>query len=159
MKKKTALFLATLLIAAGAVAQDAASIEGAWKGVKVEKLGPDGWVAEDLQPSLLVLAGGYYSNMYVPTEDDGKSEPRNLFPDPNNVTDAQKVEAWDTIVANSGSYKVSGSEITLTVLVAKNPNFMNGGSYKWRFKVEGDTLTTESVGDGPKFRVTGKRLK
>ncbi len=104
--KKTALLLATLLIAAGAVAQDAASIEGAWKGVKLEKLGPDGWVAEYDQPSLLIFAAGYYSTMFVPTDDDGKSEPRKLFPDRDNVTDAQKAEAYGTFVANSGSYKV-----------------------------------------------------
>ena len=161
--KKTALFLATLLIAAGAVAQDAASIEGAWKYVKIEKLGPDGWVAEDnIQPNLLILAGGYYSNMYVPAA-DGKSKPRTLFPDGDgdgNVTDAQKAEAWDTIIANSGMYKVSGSEITFTVLVAKSPNFMNGGSSKASFKVEGDTLTTETTSfSGASMKVTRKRLK
>ena len=93
--------------------------------------------------------------MFVPTDDDGKSEPRKLFPDRDNVTDAQKAEAYGTFVANSGSYKVSGSEVTFTGLVAKNPNFMDGGSYKGQFKVEGDTLTIEE----DNFKVTHKRLK
>jgi len=125
------------------------------KEVKVEKLGSDGWVAEDLQPSLLIFAGGYYSNMHVPVGDDGKSKPRKRLPDRDSRTDAQTVEAWRTITANSGSYKVSGSEIAFTVLVAKSPNFMDGGSFKASFKVEGDTLTLET----PNFRVTRKRLK
>ena len=158
--KKTALFLATLLIAAGAVAQDAASIEGAWKEVKIEKLGPDGWVAENLQPSLLIFAAGYYSNMVVPVGDDGKGKPRKLFGDLDNITDAQKAEAYGTIIANSGSYKVSGSEITFNVLVAKTPNFMDGGSYKGQFKVEGDTLTLQTTTRlGTRLKITRKRLK
>ena len=149
------------LLGATAVAQVAGSIEGAWKEVKVEKLGPDGWVAEDLQPGLHFFEAGYYSRMYVPTGDDGKSEPRKLFPDTDNVTDAQKAEAWGTIIANSGSYKVSESEITFNVLVAKNPNAMHGGSYKQRFEVEGDTLTLETLRDAPRpnFKITLKRLK
>lgn len=152
--KKTALCLVALLTVAG-VSLAGDGIEGAWKVVKVEKLGPDGWVAEDLQPSLSIYAGGYYSSMFVPAGDDGKSEPRKLLPDGDNRTDAQTAEAYRTIVANSGSYKVSGSEIIYTVIVAKSPNFMDGGSRKRSFKVEGDTLTTEN----DNFRVTSKRLK
>ena len=154
------VFVGLCLLALPAVAQDAASIEGAWKTVKLEKLGSDGWVAEDLQPSLRIFAGGYYSTMYVP-DPDGKSKPRKLFPGGANVTDAQKAEAWGTIIANSGRYEASGSEITFNVLVAKNPNAMNGGSYKRRFKVEGDTLTTETLWDAPRpnFKITLKRLK
>ncbi len=43
--------------------------------------------------------------------------------------------------------------------MAKNPNFMDGGSYKRRFKIEGDTLTIETLRDGPKFKISFKRLK
>ena len=143
-----------------AAAQDAASIEGSWKLVQQESLGPEGWVDKDRQPSLITFADGYYSIMYVPGV-GGKSKPRELFSDTANLTSAQKAEAWDTIRANSGTYEVSGSEITFKVLVANSPNLMDGGSFERRFKVEGDTLTTEGafVEGGPTYRKTYKRLK
>ena len=154
-------FAGLCLLALPAVGQDAASIEGAWKVVKVEKLGPDGWVAEDLQPGLLIFAAGYYSNMFVPTDRDGKSEPRKLFPDRHNITDAQKAEAWDTVRANSGSYKLSGSQLTFTFIVANHPNLMDEGhSRKVSFKVEGDTLTLQRpIASGAPLKATLKRLK
>ena len=152
--------LCVLALGGTAAAQDAPSIEGAWKLVQQESLGPEGWVDKDRQPSLIIFTDGYYSIMYVPGV-QGKSKPRKLFSDTANVTEAQKAEAWDTIRANSGTYEVSGSEIKFKVLVANHPNVMDGGSFERRFKVEGDTLTTEGsfVEDGPTYKKTFKRLK
>lgn len=157
--KKTGLFLVMLLTVA-AISVAGEGIEGAWKTIKVERLGSDGWVAEDLQPSLTIFAGGYYSTMYVPAV-AGESKPRKLLPVGGDATDAQIAEAYRSIIANAGSYKVSGSELTRTVIVAKNPNFMDSGrSSKAEFTVEGDTLTTEGTSPaGTGFKVTYERLK
>jgi hypothetical protein len=58
--------------------------------------------------------------MYVPGAD-----PRRRFNgDPNRPTDAEKVAAYDSFVAGSGTYALTGSTLTLQALVHKNPNEM-----------------------------------
>ncbi len=51
-----------------------------------------------------------------------------------------KVAAYDSFVANAGTYEVADSTLTIHPVVARSPNFMSGGSDKYRFRVSGDTL-------------------
>ena len=56
------------------------------------------------------------------------------------MTDKEKLAAWDSFIANTGSYEIADSTITIHPKVARSPNFMSGGSDKYRFKISGDTL-------------------
>jgi len=77
---------------------------------------------------------------------DGSSQPRELFSGDEPIvgssepTDAEKLAAYDSFIANSGTYEVSGSTLTTRPIVAKNPNFMSGGSVTYTYEIEGDTL-------------------
>jgi len=84
--------------------------------------------------------------MFVPTQPEGMNKARERFSgdEPvigtSNPSDAEKVRAYDTFVANSGEYSVSGSTFTIQPIVAKVPNFMMGGALTYGFEIEGETL-------------------
>ena len=77
------------------------------------------------------------------------TRPRELFADPANVTDAERLAACRGIITNSGTYEVSGSAVRLQIMVAKNPNAMAVGQVlKFEYSIEGDTPRT-NPGRGP----------
>ena len=118
----------------------APTIEGAWTLEEITTVGgPGEGTVTNPQPSLWVFAGTHYSEMFVSTA----SEPRALFE--GQPTDAQLLEAYDTIVANSGIYELQGSTLTQQPMVANHPNFMQGGSKSYEYRLEGDTLWLTQV--------------
>jgi len=53
---------------------------------------------------------------------------------------------WGPLLANAGSYEVSGDQITIHPLVAKFPVVMKAGATEiYRFRIEGSTLTLKQV--------------
>ena len=116
------------------------TLEGAWKITEESFESPDAsWTDTSPQPSLHIFAKQHYSIMLVPSGPDGRSQPRKLFSD-DERTDAEKIAAFDSFIANSGTYEVSDSSLTTRPIVAKNPNFMSGGSLTYIYQIEGDTL-------------------
>ena len=67
------------------------------------------------------------------------NQPRSLFKG-GDPTNEEKVAAYDSFVANSGTYDVAGETLTLHPMVARSPNFMAGGVLKNQFRIEGTTL-------------------
>ena len=120
----------------------APSVEGAWRITEFSSAGPDtSYTISDPQPNLLIFLTSHYSHMRVPGD-----EPRELFSGDEPVlgaqepTDAEVLTAFGSFIANSGTYEVSGSTITTRPIVAKNPNFMAGGSLSYTYRVESYTL-------------------
>ena len=118
------------------------ALQGAWQTTEVSFTSPDSsWTETSPQPSLTIFAEQHYSIMFVPG-----TEPRSLFAGDEATfgsfepTDAEKLAAYDSFIANSGTYQVSGSTLTTQPMVAKNPNFMSGGSLVFTYQIEGDTL-------------------
>ena len=121
--------------------EPAPTIEGAWTLEEITTVGgPNEGTVTDPQPSLWVFAGAHYSEMFVSTA----SEPRALF-EQQPPTDAQALEAYNTIVANSGAYELQGSTLTQRPMVANHPNFNQGGSKSYEYRLEGDTLWLTEV--------------
>jgi len=53
---------------------------------------------------------------------------------------------WGPLLANAGTYEVSGDLITIHPLVAKTPVVMKPGATEvYRFRIEGKTLTLRQV--------------
>jgi len=86
------------------------------------------------QPGLFIFAQKHYSVMWVPG-----NQPRTLFKG-DSPTDQEKIAAYDSFVANSGTYEVEGETLTLHPIVARSPNFMAGGVSKSQMRIEGATL-------------------
>lgn len=109
------------------------SLAGVWKVERFAFRVPDsGWSFRTAPyESLYIFSKGYYAYTYVIG-----SNPRRLFTgDPNKPSDAEKSAAYDSFVANSGTYTFKDSTLILTALLHKNPNEMTGKSliYKTRF--------------------------
>jgi hypothetical protein len=69
-----------------------------------------------------------------------------------DVADMSKAAAdelravWGPLLANAGTYEVSGDLITIHPLVAKHPVVMRPGANEvYRFRIEGKTLTLRQV--------------
>ena len=120
--RRIAAFTATLtllgiLASAGSIAAQESSILGGWIVTSWET--PDGEVNSEPQRGLFMFtASGQYSIMYV-LGDQPRAEWSGETP-----TDADKVRAYDSFVANSGRYSVDGNQITYEAAMAKNPNYM-----------------------------------
>jgi hypothetical protein len=67
------------------------------------------------------------------------NQPRSLFTG-EDPTDQEKIAAYDSFVANSGTYEGAGATLTLHPMVARSPNFMAGGASKFQLRIEGTTL-------------------
>jgi hypothetical protein len=97
-----------------------AALEGAWQ-----------WVDGD---GLLLFTGGHYSWMTI-------QQPRELFADPSDPTDAEWLAACAAFIANSGTYEASGSTGRLEILVAKHPVAMAmRQAVAFEYSIEADTL-------------------
>jgi len=119
------------------------SIIGAWVTT--------GWEGNEgePQPGLVIFTETNYSMMFVPA---GITRERYTS---EEMTEADMVEAFRTLVANSGRYTRSGDQITTEAFVALNPNYMAdwGENHRtYTFRIEGDILhltwPTDFMGQG-----------
>lgn len=147
--------LAALAFTSGPSSQ-AASLEGVWKVVEVTSTTSEGSETNPItNPNITFFMGGYYSTLRV--TGDG---PRATLPD--EPTDGQLVAAWRPFAANAGTYRVEGSRLTTSVMVAKSPNAMaESATGTSDIEVNGDVLlrTFTNSENGNTFRVKYERMK
>ena len=86
--------------------------------------------------SQYIFTEKHYSYMYVP----GPGPRKKFAGDPNTPTDPEKAEAYNSLVAATGAYSLSGQTLTLNALVHKNPNEMAGVPLTYTVDVDGNTL-------------------
>ena len=129
--------LTLMLLCATAVSAQSSTkkpIEGAWKVIEIVVTGDNASNISTPQPGLILFTQKHYSSMWVPG-----NQPRSLFKG-ESPTDQEKIAAYDSFVANAGTYEVTGETLTLHPVVSRSPNFMAGGSAKNQFRIEGTTL-------------------
>jgi hypothetical protein len=115
-----------------------ADVRGVWKLTELASRAPGAeW---EVRPtpylSQYIFTERHYSYMYVP----GPGPRKRHAGDPNRPTDAEKVEAYNSFVAASGTYELSGQILTLVALVHKNPNEMDGKPLTYTAELDGNTL-------------------
>lgn len=112
-----------------------APLEGVWQRLSVTYRGPDTtWTNVRPQPSLYIFTKGYYSMMFVPG-----TAPRTPFTS-GRPSAAERVTAFDSFRASSGTYEVRDSSLTVRPRVARVPNLMAGESQDYTYQLRGDTL-------------------
>jgi hypothetical protein len=119
-------------------ASASAALKGAWKIVEqsVRSPGREWTVGAPPYLSLYIFTDKHYSYMFAPGP-----APRRLFAgDPNQPTDAEKVAAYNSFVAGSGTYTLTGTTLTLNAVLHKNPHEMNGHALKYEVEILGSTL-------------------
>jgi len=159
--RKLALLPAVLAVAAVAVAfrtvpGTQASPAGAWKLVEVTITNDEGTTTNQVdQPNLTIFTGGHYASVNVFGD-----EPRAELPE--DPTDEQRLAAWQPFNANAGTYDMSGSDLTTTVIVAKSPNATaNHRSNTSVVERDGDTLyrTFTNPNNGATFKLKYVRVE
>ena len=125
-------------------------LEGAWSVVSINVTGPDSAANTTVQPSLYLFGDKHYSMMRVTG-----NQPRALAAT-DSATGAEKLAAYDSFIANTGTYEVADSTLTIHPVVARSPNYMSGGSDKYQFRVSGDTLWLSNTGTDIRTMVGGK---
>jgi glucose/arabinose dehydrogenase len=144
-----ATLAATLLAGCQRAESPEPPLEGAWSIVSLRVAGPDS-AATTLQPNLFLFTDRHYSMMRVTG-----NQPRTLAAK-DSVTDAEKLAAYDSFIANSGTYEITDSTLTTHPIVARSPNFMSGGSDKYTFRVSGDTLWLANTGADLRTMIGGQ---
>ena len=131
---KSLMLLVLCATAVSAQSSKKKPIEGVWKVTEIVVTGAGASNVPNPQPGLIIFARKHYSVMWVPG-----NQPRSLFKG-EDPTNEEKIAAYDSFVANSGTYEVEGATLTLHPMVARSPNFMAGGVSKYQLRIEGTTL-------------------
>lgn len=134
---RTALVLAAALLvvpSAASAQEEHSPVMGAWLVASMV----DGEGVEQMtHPGLYIYTGTHYSTMFVyGDEARGDSSEED--------TDADKLAAYNSFIANSGRYVVDGDQITTYAYVAKFPNYMHAfpeNPTTYTFAIDGDTMT------------------
>jgi len=115
-------------------------IHGVWKVVEIrQEVSGKEYNNTEPQPGLMIFTHDYYSMIWMPLN--------GVQPDNAAVwhpTDTEKIQQFNSIVVNSGSYSLSDSQLTTFPIVAKTPEFI-GGKADYLWKSAQDTLRLELV--------------
>lgn len=153
MLRCVSLVLAILFSAAGAAQENRpakpaapeatrapvhADVRGVWKVTELASRAPGAEWEVRATPHLsqVIFTDRHYSYMYVP----GAGRRKRFAGDPNRPTDAEKVEAYNSLVAATGTFSLSGHALTMNALVHKNPNEMAGTPLTYTVAIDGRTI-------------------
>lgn len=150
-----------LFVACGNNAQASKSpLEGAWQVVDV-RFGND---RDDgtlrAQPGQFIFTPTRYAAVWVTQTEPRTQSVSHFQPTPDEI-----IAHYRSVAANSGTYEVSGSRITIRPIVAKLPDFA-GGQLTYEYRIERDMLFLESVEERssggivpPDFDATREKVK
>jgi hypothetical protein len=113
-------------------------LRGVWKVIEQAFRTPGAAWTVSTAPylSVYIFTQKHYSYMFAPG-----TGPRHLFAgNPNQPTDVEKIAAYNSFVAGSGTYVLAGSTLTLNAILHKNPNEMMGASLKYDVDIGATTL-------------------
>ena len=120
------------------------TLEGAWKLVGVQELYPDGFINEiPTQESFFLFTDKHYS-MGLSTH----KNPSSIFNEPWNPTNVEKVDRFNFLIINAGTYQLSGSTMILNAQFALYP-VLNNGNQTTTYELSSDTMRitfTEIIG-------------
>ena len=152
MKQAFKIFAVVLVAAAIANAQGhaAKSIKGIWKVAEIVTTGNVAANVSNPQPGYMMFGQKYYSVMYVASE---KERPTYAGAAP---TIEEKVAAFDSLLANAGTYELSSGILTIRPTVARNPGFTGGAFATYRVTADGKTIWLMIKNSEFSFRVGGK---
>jgi hypothetical protein len=145
-----AVLLAVVPAVVGAADAARKPMEGAWKVVEVVVTGDRAENTPNAQPGLFIFGQKHYSMMWVR---GGKARAPYAGEVPTNE---EKIAAFESFTANTGTYDVSGSTLTIHPMVARSPNFMGGASSRYQFRVAGDSLWLTEKSADMRYRIGGK---
>jgi hypothetical protein len=129
------------------LAQSKPSIQDVWRAAEVTVTNPNpgGFpkgTHTNVQPGLFIFTAKHYS---IVTDTAAKPRPTVPFKVPEKPTAEELQAAWGPLQANSGTYEVTGTTLTLRPIVAKAPAFQSGGHARYTIKLDGNNLWLMAV--------------
>ena len=146
--------LLTVIIASPRLGSQSNPLVGAWKVAEI--VSPAGQSLSNPQPTMYLFTARHYSHVSVTS-----STPRPIHAGPN-LTERQRLDMWEPFSATAGVYESSGSRFTIRPIVAKNPSFMQPGSFTtFEFRGEGQDLWIRAIegSGGPIPLETANRVR
>ncbi len=111
-------------------------LEGVWRIDQAQTVDSTGQTTNDYpQTNVVIFTAGHYSFVWT-----FGSETRPLAAERWNPTDAEKIEAYNSIIVNTGTYELTGSTLVTRPIAAKSQEYVGGGYSDYEYRVEGDTL-------------------
>jgi len=144
-KVLTSLSVSSAILAVGAAARSTAiaapaPLEGVWRTVEVVVQSPTPLTLKP-EATLAIFHGRHYSRVEVHAEGA-----RPLLKNPAAASADELRATWGPFVGEAGTFEVSGNELTMQALVAKNPAAMTKGATSvYSYNRSGDTLTLTQV--------------
>jgi hypothetical protein len=136
-------FIAALLVLSGCGSEPEEAlkvetkptIKGVWKIEEIQTVGgpQEGTIIP--QAGILVFTEKYYSSVR-----DTAVDPRPLWKT-TSPSAVEMAESLSTFGADSGPYELKGSTVMFQPSVCDMPNIMSGGSVRFDYQLEDDTLT------------------
>ena len=118
--------------------KEAKGVVGVWQ-VKEIAGQSGGEITDKPFPGIIIFTPRHYSMVWV-----FDAEPPRSFAERWTPTDAEKIERFDSLVVNSGTYEVRGSTLRAHPVVARIPEFV-GGKLICEYQVENDTMRLKFV--------------
>ena len=91
---------------------------------EIGRQGSSGSSADKPFPNLIIFTRKYYSMIWI-----FGPEAKRPFAKRWSPTDAEKIQRFDSLVVNAGTYAVEGSTLIARPLVARIPDFMGERVY------------------------------
>ena len=135
MRNHAALSLTIVLVGCAPADQPAGDeLKGAWEVIERSYERSDSaWVVSGPEPGIYLFTDTFYGIQEI--RDSG---PRPLFTE--NTTDEERLAAFEVYNGHTGTYRVGGSTLWITPILAKGPNTADGGTYSYRLEWEGESL-------------------
>ena len=107
------------------------------------------WKVEAAQPGLYVFTKQHYSFARVQGD-----KPLPDYPSNDKATDADKVNVFNALYLNTGTYTVTGNMLATKAMVAKSKFAIGGAGNQYEFAVSGNSLTLTQKPSGAVLKLT-----
>ncbi|KPK70799.1 hypothetical protein AMJ87_08265 [candidate division WOR_3 bacterium SM23_60] len=119
--------------------RESQGVVGVWQVREIALQDGSGPIADKSFPNIIIFTRRHYSMMWV-----FGAKTQRSFAERWNPTNAEKIERFDALVVNSGTYEINGSTLTAHPIVARIPEFV-GGTLICEYRLENDTMRLKFV--------------
>jgi hypothetical protein len=114
-------------------------IVGVWTVKEAARQGRSAPIADRPFPSVIIFTSNHYSMVWT-----FGNEPQRPFMSRWNPTDTEKIDRFDSLVVNAGTYEIEGNTLIAHPVVARIPEFM-GGKLICEYHIENDKMTLRFI--------------
>jgi hypothetical protein len=107
------------------------------------------WKVESAQPGLYIFTKQHYSFARVQGD-----KPLPDYPSNDKATDGDKVNVFNALYLNTGTYSVTGNTLATKAMVAKSKFAIGGAGNQYEFTVSGNSLTLTQKPSGAVLKLT-----